>query len=265
MPKGKPTQKEMIEFFEELRKDSYVISKSNDLIQKTRYKLPLQQQRIILYGISMIKPEDTELKDLTFDIKDFCDTCRITYNGNNFRHLRKAVEDLAKQVFWIDDENGNSVLCHWISNVIIPKGDTKITIRFDEYLKPHLIQLKERFTALEKCMIRMKSSHSARLYEILRSYKNLRVVRLSIDEIKKSMYIENEYNEYKYFKRDIIDKSIKEINELTSLYIEYEEIKQYRKTTEIVFTIKHFTENPKFQENPFEEAKKYIPDKYKEE
>lgn len=245
MPRGNPTKEEWLEFIEEAKKDSYVISKSNDLIQKTRYKLPLQQQRIILYGISMIKPDDTELKDLTFDIKDFCDTCRITYNANNYKYLREAVESLAKQTFWIDDENGNKVLCHWINNAIIHKESPKITIRFDDYLKPHLIQLKEQFTALEKCMIRMKSQYSQRLYEILKSYYNLSIVRFSIDELRKMMYIENEYSEYKYFKRDIIEKSLKEINAITSIYVEYEEVKEYRKVKEIIFKIKHFTEAPR--------------------
>jgi plasmid replication initiation protein len=56
------------------------------------------------------------------------------------------------------------------------------------------------------------------------------------------MKLEKEYAEYKYFKRDIIEKAIKEINEITSIYVEYEEVKDYRKTTEIIFKIKHFTE-----------------------
>lgn len=247
MPKGKPTKAENKAFFEEWKKENYIISKSNDLIQKTRYKLPLQQQRIILYGISMIKPEDTELKDLTFDIKDFCDTCRITYNTNNFKYLREAVEALAKQVFWIENENGDKILCHWINNAIIHNGNTKITIRFDECLKPHLIQLKEQFTALEKCMIRMKSSYSQRLYEILKSYHYLGVARFSIDELRRKLYIDDEYSEYKYFKRDILEKAIKEINEITSIYVEYTEIKEYRKVVEIEFTIQHYTENPKYK------------------
>lgn len=242
MPRGRITKEESVAFLERYKSESYVISESNDLIQKTSYNLPLQQQRIILYGISMIKPDDTELKDLTFDIKDFCDTCGITYNANNYKYLRKAVESLAKQVFWMDEENGDKVLCHWINNAIIHAGSTKITIRFDDYLKPHLIQLRKNFTALEKCMIRMKSQYSPRLYALLKSYYNIGVVRFSVEELRGKMKLEKEYAEYKYFKRDIIEKAIKEINEITSIYVEYEEVKDYRKTTEIIFKIKHFTE-----------------------
>ncbi len=41
---------------------NYKVVKSNDLIQKSRFNLSLQEQKIILYLISKVKPEDTEEK-----------------------------------------------------------------------------------------------------------------------------------------------------------------------------------------------------------
>ena len=50
---------------------SYKIVKSNDLIQKSRFQLSLQEQKIILYLISKIKPTDMEFNEYTFEIYDF--------------------------------------------------------------------------------------------------------------------------------------------------------------------------------------------------
>ena len=52
-------------------KDQRVV-KSNDLIQKSRFDLSLQEQKIILYLISQITPYDEEFKLYEFSITDFC-------------------------------------------------------------------------------------------------------------------------------------------------------------------------------------------------
>ena len=39
----------------------HLVIKANDLIQKSRFSLTLQQQKIVLYLISQIHPNDTEL------------------------------------------------------------------------------------------------------------------------------------------------------------------------------------------------------------
>ena len=49
------------ELLEEER--NQLVVKHNALIQKTRYSLNTQQQKIILYLISKIKPDDDELKE----------------------------------------------------------------------------------------------------------------------------------------------------------------------------------------------------------
>ena len=47
-------------------REQYVV-KANDLIRKTRYSLTAQQQKIILFAISKIKPDDDITTKYTFD------------------------------------------------------------------------------------------------------------------------------------------------------------------------------------------------------
>ena len=65
------------------QRDAMVV-KSNDLIQRSRFHLTLQQQKIVLYLISHITPYDDEFKLYDFDIADFCKVCGIDYtSGKN--------------------------------------------------------------------------------------------------------------------------------------------------------------------------------------
>ena len=47
------------------------VVKANDLIQKSRFSLTLQQQKIILYLISKIMPTDENFQLYEFSIPDF--------------------------------------------------------------------------------------------------------------------------------------------------------------------------------------------------
>ena len=59
---------QQIEIYE---RDRYVV-KANELIQKSRFNLTLQQQKIVLYLISQIERNDKEFKLYSFSIQQFC-------------------------------------------------------------------------------------------------------------------------------------------------------------------------------------------------
>ena len=53
------------------------IFKANDMIQKGRHELTLQEQRCVLYAISKIKPDDTVFQEYTFELSDFYRLCGL--------------------------------------------------------------------------------------------------------------------------------------------------------------------------------------------
>ena len=81
----------------EIRKNTVV--KANDLIQKSRFSLSLQQQKIVLYLISQIKPYDEDFKVYSFDIKEFCKVCGIDSDGG------KTYAELKEQIKAIRDKS----------------------------------------------------------------------------------------------------------------------------------------------------------------
>ena len=224
-------------FFQENERCEMVV-KSNDLIQKSRFSLTTNQQKIILYLISKLKYNDTDFMECKVDIKDFCRVCGIDLsNGRRYNELKNSIKQIADKSIWIEKENGDETLLRWIEKPTIHKNDGVITIRLDEDLKPYLLELKEKYTQYELIYtLKMKSKYSIRLYELLKSrqYNKLRdyTVKYSIDELKRLLDAEN-YKGFKDFRRRVLDKATEEINTYTDIEIELTAIKQGKTITEI--------------------------------
>jgi hypothetical protein len=70
---------------------NYKVNKSNDLIQKTRYKLSAQEQKVLLYTISKINPI-TQEREYTFSIKAICEICGVEFLGQNYANFKKTIK-----------------------------------------------------------------------------------------------------------------------------------------------------------------------------
>ena len=219
-----------------------MVVKSNDLIQKSRFSLTTNQQKIILYLISKLKYNDTDFNECRVDIKDFCKVCGIDLtNGRRYNELKNSIKAIADKSVWIEKENGDETLVRWIEKPTIQKNNGIIIIKLDEDLKPYLLDLKEKYTQYELIYtLKMKSKYSIRLYELLKSrqYNKLKgyTVKYSIEEIKKLLDAEN-YKEFKDFRRRVLDKATEEINNYSDIFINCSAMKQGKAIKEIEIEI----------------------------
>lgn len=214
-----------------------MVVKSNNLIQKTRYTLSVQQQKIILYLISKIKPIDEDLIEYEFDLLDLCDLCGIEHHGQNYKNFKDSIQKLHDSSFWIETET-EDILISWVNFVRINRQTNTVQLRLDPKLKPFLLQLKEQFTAYELgSVIQMKSKYSLRIYELLKSYSSLGVAKFDIKYFREKLDIISVYSDYRDLRRYVIDKSVKEINQYTDLNINFYPIKHGRSVTDLVFQI----------------------------
>lgn len=218
----------------------YKVVKSNELIQKSRFQLSMQEQKIILYMISKIKPDDEDFIEQDFSIIEFCKVCGIeTNSGKNYKNVKDAIKALADKSVWIMLDNGTETLIRWINKAWVNKKSGIIKIRLDDEMKPYLLQLQNNFTSYELLYtLAMKSQYSIRLYEILRSqeYKRKAVI-FDIDELKRLLSAEN-YKRFPDFKRYVLDIALREINNLSDLNVTYEIIKEGRRYAKLEFSIK---------------------------
>ena len=216
----------------------YKVIKSNDLIQKTRFQLSVQEQKIILFMISKIKPDDEEFITLNFGIQEFCRVCGIDEtNGANYKYIKETVKALSDKSAWITLDDGTEVLVRWINKAWINKKSGILKLRLDDDMKPYLLQLQERFTQYELLYtLAMKSQYSIRLYEILKSYEYKRKYIFDIDDLKNRLSAEH-YERFPDFKRYVLNTALREINTLSDLKVDYEIIKVGRRFARLEFSI----------------------------
>lgn len=217
---------------------NYKIIKANELIQKSRFNLHVQEQKIILYLISKIKPEDINLQEQIFQIRDFCKICGLDCdNGANYRHIKQTLKNLRDKSVWIENDTEELTLS-WFDYVKINKNNGAVTIKISDMMKPYLLHLNEKYTQYELLYtLAMKSSYSLRLYEILKSYEYQSTRIFTVDELRKLLFAEN-YSRFADFKRRVLDVAIEEINTVSDISVSYGIIKDGRKYAKIDFTMK---------------------------
>ena len=164
---GKFLQTETPEYQTSVSRE-YLVVKHNAIIQKNKYQvaknagnsLSLLEQKVLLYVISRIKPDDTELKEQIFDIAEFCRVCGIQPGGENYPYLKEVIAKLKGRVMWLVAEDSETTVS-WIDKATIYKKSGKIKIRLDEDLKPYLLMLSRNYTQYPlHDIIKMKTKYS---------------------------------------------------------------------------------------------------------
>ena len=216
-----------------------IVVKHNDLIQKSRYSLTMQEQKIILYLISKIKPEDTDLHLYEFDIKEFCEICGIDEtSGKNYSVLKETIINLKRKCFWVSIGNGIDATVSWIDKAIVNKRSGAIKIKLDNDMKPFLLELQRNFTRYElNCVLTMKSKYSIRLYELLKSYEFMTTRTFNLEQLKLLLSVEK-YENYKDFRSRVLEPALREINLYSDIVVTYEAKKKGKKYDNIMFGIK---------------------------
>ena len=229
-----------------MKEDCYIetrhgtVRKKNELIQQTRFNLSAQEQKIMLYLISQVSPQDEDFMDYQFTIADFCKICGIEYNGKNYHDLKETLKGLRDKSFWFFDNN-EIVTVGWLAKVRISPKTGNVKIRLDEDLKPFLLNIKERFTAYELLWtLNFKSKYTIRLYEYIKSIHfhkdEIYIKDCPLDALKGVMGAEK-YKAYTDFKKRVLIPAVEEINEYSDESIEFKEIKKGRWVAEIRLTI----------------------------
>ena len=219
------------------------VRKANDLIQKSRFNLSLQQQKVLLYLISQISPFDEDFKTYEFSISEFCRVSGISLDsGKNYSNLKTAIKEIADKSLWVTLPDGDESLLRWIEKAKIETGGGTVKIRLDDDMKPFLLRLKENYTQYELIFtLNFKSKYTIRLYELIKSihFHELEEYRRKYKITDLQQLLDAEvYTEYRDFKRRVLLPAVSEINEYSDKIVNIQEIKQKRKVIAVEFLIK---------------------------
>ena len=221
----------------------HLVVKSNELVE-AHYRLSLNEQKIILAMISRIKPEDKDFEPIRFSVEELTELMGVS-GGVYYTEIRDIARALRIKTLHIYNPNEDSYLdIGWLSASKYFHGKGYIELRFDPYLKPYLLGLKERFTAYQlQNVMRLDSSYSIRVYELLKQYGKIGRREFTIDELKKTIGIaDNEYKLYNNFKQRVLLTAQTELQAKTDISFTFDEIKTGRAVTGLHFHV--FTKLP---------------------
>ena len=227
-------------------REQYVV-KANQLIQRTRYNLTTQQQKIVLFAISKIRPTDTVNTEYEFSIDELCAACGLNIDNGGYYYI--AIKNDIKRLTerqWCVMPDGNEATVSWIGDATIIPGSGTVRVSFHKRMEPYLFELRDRYTQYKLVnVLAFKGKYTIRLYELLRSHITQKMIdagreadfSIQVGELREILMVES-YPRWADFDRFIIKKAVEEINLCADdIHIEYEPIKVGKTVSSILFFI----------------------------
>lgn len=217
--------------------NNQLVVKSNQLIESS-YKLSTQEQRIILLMASMIKPEDKDFYRYQIKIKDFINIIGIK-DQSKYPEVKKITKGLLEKVLIIKTAD-SELQIGWLCSAEYFNRKGFVELEFSPKLKPFLLKLKEFFTKYQlENIIKLRSSYSIRIYELLKQYEKIGERAFSLEELKRILGIKpDKYKLYGDFKRKILKLTQKELRQRTDISFDLKERKDCRKVIGLIFLIR---------------------------
>jgi plasmid replication initiation protein len=205
-------------------KELEIVKKDNRLVE-AKYKLTINEQRIVFSIIGKIRTDDDDFDDYTINLAELAEFFGVTKSRSFYEEIQLAAKQLIEKTIDISTSKRRRFVS-WLSFLEYGEGEASMTLRFDKALKPYLLNLQANFTQYHLAAVaNFKNSYSIRFYEFLKMRQNMGkggqfFVQYEIVELKEILGISvDEYNFFKDFRIRVIEPSLKEINTQTDLNI----------------------------------------------
>ena len=245
---------------------NYYVVKSNELIQKARYSMTVQQQKLILFAISKIKKNDLPDQEYELSIDEICSVCGLELDtgGTYYKRIKDDLLKLTTRI-WVKFPDRSEGTVSWLSDAYIMPLSGTVTVKFHERMTPFLFELQNRYTQYQLSEVLVfKGKYSIRLYELLRSFLTQdelrdgreKEVSFTVSELKELLSAEN-YELWNDFNRFVLKKAVDEINQCSDLIrISYDTYKRGKQVPKVNFIIEYPTLLQKFSAH--EESRKRL-------
>jgi len=259
-----------------LHRDYWVV-KRNALNEMYLGKMSAQEMKLFSVYLSRINKDDERTKKVRFTTSELY---AITGKLEEVRmsYYNEILGTLASKGVGTGEPPNRTLLYPIFDELRFDRnkrGDYFIELNPNKKAMPLLFNFKREYFKYRLWnVLNLKSKYHIRLYEILKQYENSmeKMRTVFIDELKQYLCYEEE-TEYRYFRRDVLDKAQKAIAEHTDITFTYETFKDNHKVLGFDFFIKKNrkykdtfndhglidveAEKRKADETPYEEVPEY--------
>jgi plasmid replication initiation protein len=218
-----------------------LVVRRNELIH-ARYRMNLQEQRLLLWLIAQVKREDTDLTVYRIGVKQLAEFIGIEKSKSIYTELAQHTRSLMSRVAEIArvDEKTLTQL-QFVSKTKYFFGNGYVELCLNEHMRPYVLQLKERFTEIELgYAIRLSSFYAIRIYELLKcSQYRPSGFEMSLADLRAELGIEaGKLKRMNNFKAKVMDIAEREINGRTDINFAYKWKKTGRTITAVRFEVR---------------------------
>jgi len=215
--------------------DNNYITKSKDLIE-VNDRTSLVEQKFLLCIASNVEESDPKDTSYTLFINDFRQFIKSKSNSYYYKFYEMCNE-LQEKHFVMNGVN-QSLSFKWFTEARYNYQEGSVTIKLGPSLKEHLCPSSTDVVRYKLKNIQLlKSTHSIKLYEILKFSEKEKECSFTLNELKERLGIENKYSEWINFKQRVLERAQTEINEKTDISFEFLPSKRGRKISKIKFII----------------------------
>lgn len=220
-----------------------LVKQANGLIE-ARYNFSIWEMRLFKTMISWIKPTDKEFNKIIVPIKDVLEEYEMGDSGFAYQLVRDAEKNLKKRFVYLPytSETGQKRLqiMPLFTLIDIPleirdNRDSYLVLKFNDDLKPFLLQVQSRYTLYDPTILKdVDSSYTIRIYELLKENEFKGDARVDLEEFREIIgtkeydedlnIIKDTFKAWQDLKKHIIIPAHKEINEKTDIAFDYEPI-----------------------------------------
>lgn len=198
-------------------------------ITTARTKMSANELKVFYQISTLINKDDSEFQEYTISVKDFCSSLGL--NESNREYIVGLCKKLLRQVFEIEQENGDYIGYTIFSRMRYKHKQQEISMKFNQDMKPYLLNLKQ-FTKIENIeyIKKFDSKYAIRLYALLKDYRKMTYRDIEIQALHQMLELPKSYENYARLYKNVLEPAIKEINKKSDLFISsVEEIKKQRK------------------------------------
>lgn len=199
------------------------VAKHNDLIDKAKSDLSVQEMKLVDFIISRIKPTDHKFETVDVSLSDLAKVLKLQKNGKNNINIANSLRNLRRKEIIIKTETGSMVITGWLAAIEIEQGG-RVIMDIDRHLTPYLLELKDKGNYTQYLLndiVQLGSKYSIALYKFIKMqhgkwgvhHNKDRYQTLSgtLDEWRDMFDAPESYNT-SIFMRNCVKKAIKEIN-----------------------------------------------------
>lgn len=232
-------------------KEGFTRNQSNvsNAIASARTKMTALELKTFYQVSTLIQMNDTNFKEYEISVSEFMKSLNIS--DTNRDQVVKLCKRLIRQVFEIEQPNGDYIGYTIFSRMHYKHKEQTISMKFNEELRPFLLNLKQ-FTKIHqvKYIKSFDSKYAIRFYALLKDYRQMTHRDFNLEALYKMLELPKSISgNYNNFYNKVIEPALREINQKSDLKITDYKItkKRGKKVTDIRISFRN--KNAKMSED----------------